>query len=46
MEDIVQFDRFEGYTAAFKMKVSEAYDEAPLEVLYTELLKFTLVTLN
>ena len=46
MEEIAQFDRFEGYEAAFKMKVAEAYDESTLEVLHDELLKFTHVTLR
>ena len=45
-EEIAQFDRFEGYEAAFKMKVAEAYDEATLEVLHDELLEFTHVTLE
>ena len=46
LEELAQFDRFEGYEAAFKMKVSEAYDEATLEVIHDELLEFTHVTLE
>ena len=46
MEEIAQFDRFEGYEAAFKMKVAETYDKSTLEVLHEELLKFTHVTLE
>ena len=41
MEEIEHFDRFEGYTAAFKMKVAKAYNKSTLEVLHDELLKFT-----
>ena len=46
MEEITQFDRFKGYEAAFKMKVTKAYDKSASEVLHDELLEFTHVTLK
>ena len=46
LKEIAQFDRFEGYDAAFKMKVAEAYDEATLEVLHDKLFELTHTTLE
>ena len=46
LEEIVQFDRFKGYKAAFKMKVTKSYNEATLEVLHNKLFKFIHVTLE